>query len=1006
MSSHNQIAGESLDANLVLRWMCQDDAPSATVVDSVGTYTGSLQGDNTEDVSGTGPTDYLTKGFDFDGSTNWVEGGPTFPGGGAGQLSVVCWAKISEATPASAALFGGAASGSQLQAIWDGNDLRTRLDCSGAVVQDGPDESGFAYDAWFHYALTYDGASQKVYFNAGTAYDSDSQSGSHASAIHDLELGAREGSFPWPGSACDFCVFNRGLSEAEVGELKAGPEPVYQSNATFASNGAYNVGTWDIPSNYSGSNGSLSYEVIAVDESGTVLDSDTSATGTLDISGAGSGPVYLLCRTQNLGGYDVGDFATTRRSGYGSVDDGYYEIGSVNKAVAITGVLADDIASPNTDFTVPGFGTPSGAIVFVSEAYDGDTSPVHAKMSIGFWDGTTTGCGTAMSNDGVSTTQNFRRMLSTTPRIVSIQQYGAVTIASYSISNITDGVRITMESDNTGVGRHAVVVLLPSDWDVDVTKMTMASSQDGISQNSSLSFEPDFVLGVCVGESDEAGSTHNIMSWGCAINDGSETQRMAAVFDEDGLTGSSSDSGSYLSTEYFTGQYFRDALSWGGEITAFASDGYTITTRLAGSGSDIVLVMAVNTGGQSFDLRTTTTPTSTGEQAVTSLGFDPSILFNSITDAATVDTAADGLSMSVGVSDGTNEYSQSYRAEEGASTTDSSSRYGTEGLYLLDETDGTALSAASVALDSDGYTYDYSTADAARLGWTLAIGEAGGTVSLTPASCSHAHTADSPSITQTQTLTPGDASHTHTADDVTLTQEQTLTVDDATHSHTADTTSISQAVPLAPADATHAHTAEDVTLTVDAITLTVADATHLHTADTVAITQEQTLTVADATHSHTADNVSLSINAIELTVDDATHAHMADATSLTQSQTLTIDDATHAHTADAVTLTQEQTLAVADATHAHTADTTSVTMDAVTLAVQDAIHAHTAESPAITQTHVLMVADATHAHTADVVTISLVGVAPAVPGIEWAALGEKLHWTITTQRLHWTSRKE
>lgn len=126
-----------------------------------------------------------------------------------------------------------------------------------------------------------------------------------------------------------FAVFDTHLSDAEEANAFLGPELNYVSGATLGSDGAYNIGTWALPAPFdSVSNGTPTYIVSAVNTAGDVIGSDTTSSGSIDISEENGNTVYLMVRVTNNGGYDIGDKAT-RTSGFGSSGDGYYEIASV-----------------------------------------------------------------------------------------------------------------------------------------------------------------------------------------------------------------------------------------------------------------------------------------------------------------------------------------------------------------------------------------------------------------------------------------------------------------------------------------------------------------------------------------------------------------------------------------------------------------------------------------------------------------------------------------------------
>lgn len=86
-----------------------------------------------------------------------------------------------------------------------------------------------------------------------------------------------------------------------------------------------------------------------------------------------------------------------------------------------------------------------------------------------------------------------------------------------------------------------------------------------------------------------------------------------------------------------------------------------------------------------------------------------------------------------------------------------------------------------------------------------------------------------------------------------------LVIQDATHAHAADSLTLTLDTTLAIADALHAHTADNLTLSVSGATdLVIQDALHGHTADSLALTLGYVdLAIADALHGHAADNITL-----------------------------------------------------------------------------------------------------------------------------------------------------
>jgi hypothetical protein len=179
----------------------------------------------------------------------------------------------------------------------------------------------------------------------------------------------------------------------------------------------------------------------------------------------------------------------------------------------------------------------------------------------------------------------------------------------------------------------------------------------------------------------------------------------------------------------------------------------------------------------------------------------------------------------------------------------------------------------------------------------------GSSTDLVIQSATHAHTAESPTLTLDTTLAIQNATHAHVADNLSLTLDTTLAIDSTVHAHTADnlTLSVGTVTDLEIQSATHAHVADNLSLSLDT-TLAIQDAVHAHTANNLSVSVDTTLSIDNALHAHAADNMTLSL-APNLEIQNAVHAHVADNLSLTLDYWLEIQDAYHAHFADNLILT-------------------------------------------------------------------------------------------------------
>lgn len=326
-NSYNELFGlgsHSEDANLEGWWPLQDDAAS-TVVDDVSSNArdfGLNGGNNTEDLSTTGPNGYLAKSLQFDGANDFCSRAAISDL--ATNISYFCWVYLDSAASGTDQEFAGIIEFLSGIGITRTSANQIRLVEDGVGVRSGPVAT--SEDTWIHVGMTLNGTSGTLWLN-GSAVDTDSFTvATQAAKI--LRIGTN-GTRELLGRVSETVAFSDVLTSGEASNLYLGPEAVYSSGASLGDDGAYSVGSWGLPSPFNlGSNGTITYEWVIANAAGSVVDSGSGSSGTADITSEAGNTVYLLVRASNTGGYDVGDKAT-RTSGYGSSGDGYYEVDSV-----------------------------------------------------------------------------------------------------------------------------------------------------------------------------------------------------------------------------------------------------------------------------------------------------------------------------------------------------------------------------------------------------------------------------------------------------------------------------------------------------------------------------------------------------------------------------------------------------------------------------------------------------------------------------------------------------
>lgn len=349
--SYNELFGlgsqHAEDANLEAALFLQDDAASTLVDDfSSNGNDGTLGGgDNTADISVAGPNSYLSKALDFDGIADYVDLGA--PISGFSEFTVCAW--VANAS-IGADDYVVAQRGSETLGWWS---LIGRSSIGGYRFEVRSQSPNNVYnspafsvaDAGFHFLLgDFSSSANEVGMYAdGSAIGTPTSTSGQPAPTTNAAIATLRGSAPSifrSVTVAGVSLFNRRLTLAEKGQIYSGPELVYSSGASLGADGAFSVGSWILPSPFSsGSNGSITYLVVAVNAAGDTVDTSSSSSGTLDLSSEYGNTVYLLVRASNSGGYDIGDFST-RTSGYGSSGDGYYEVASVLVALSPSNTVA------------------------------------------------------------------------------------------------------------------------------------------------------------------------------------------------------------------------------------------------------------------------------------------------------------------------------------------------------------------------------------------------------------------------------------------------------------------------------------------------------------------------------------------------------------------------------------------------------------------------------------------------------------------------------------------
>lgn len=374
----------------------------------------------------------------------------------------------------------------------------------------------------------------------------------------------------------------------------------------------------------------------------------------------------------------------------------------------------------NKDITISGFGTPKAAMFIFSRGATDDTAYTGAaRFGIGFTDGVNQYCQTVVSVDGGASSDTARHQFAGV--ISEIWTNGPSAAATFN-SWITDGVQINVSDAPSANCLVTVILFGGTDFNAHVGTLTVDNGNTV--DVTAPGFEPDGVFLGCIGDTDTTYSPTLHQSFGCAINDGLDTQRHTQIYSAD--ASGTMNTMAEVRSDTVAGQGGNDAFAWNGPVSDFDANGFSFTGATAGD-ADIVMYFAFALGGGEASLFTTTWPTS-GNYAETTPGFTPIFgMINSVVGVSTINSlATSGVwGWSLAAFDDTNIYTVNAVDEDGLATADTATM-SSDQLRILDIDQSDEVIASSYAFDADGWDFTLSTNPAsAFLGWGLAIGVGG-----------------------------------------------------------------------------------------------------------------------------------------------------------------------------------------------------------------------------------------------------------------------------------------
>lgn len=401
----------------------------------------------------------------------------------------------------------------------------------------------------------------------------------------------------------------------------------------------------------------------------------------------------------------------------------------VSKVETVRGSI-NNLAT-QTDLTFAGFGTVAGCKVKISLPTTDNSESTSLDISIGFWDGTTAYCQVMYAED--SSTLSNTWFVKSSAKIGYILDNAGAFVRSFTISGITNGVRITASSISAVAYKVDVLLYGGSGTLCKAVAYTGAPATGGGTRAiTGVGFMPDFIEFMGDGSfgSPASATANHQVQLGYATRlptvlnccaqwrelDNEATAQVKLYVADSVCQVDSNDTP--LNTN---------------RVLTFDSDGFTIINDLANGTAPNGVALCVKMPNYLFWCGSFDVPTSTGNFAISSPGFKmlaAQIVATGVStlNSTATDSKADSMSLGFLAGSGTPVRNVSVgRIEDAANLIMGAGTLESNVPLYVTQTSGTLFKGDWVSWDEgSGVTLNLSTAPptTARKSLMLAIGEA------------------------------------------------------------------------------------------------------------------------------------------------------------------------------------------------------------------------------------------------------------------------------------------
>lgn len=363
--------------------------------------------------------------------------------------------------------------------------------------------------------------------------------------------------------------------------------------------------------------------------------------------------------------------------------------------------------------SVTGVGFQPKALILFSGHDDTDPDGRHSNLSgvFGFAVSTSQRGTMCWADDDAESTSEVSQDFKT-DRVIFVRKHGAsgtVVGDADFVSFDADGFTLNWITDFGAVNIHYLVLGGADLTDAAVVNFTKATTT-GNDSITGVGFQGDLVLlmgntGVTAGTKED----HYSFFLGAAKS--SSERWCSNGFSKDGAatsnTGRSQRTNRCIIKTDEDGTIISEA-----DFVSMDTDGFSLNYLTANAVASEYFALVLK--GGSYDLDSFNSATSTGNQSVTGVGFQPKGDFLSTFNAAASGSVLDNYFQTYGVGiSATNRRMQWFQAEDAFSTTNVNSDLQTALLHRAYSGSSTIIAEADfVSQDSDGFTVDWNTVDA------------------------------------------------------------------------------------------------------------------------------------------------------------------------------------------------------------------------------------------------------------------------------------------------------